>query len=399
MTTVTIDLLDVDQRIFLPTETITAASPGMPDLGSRDWFVSMERLRGGLSDGVDVVTINNGSLELQVLPTRGMGLWKGQCAGVPVMWNSPVERPVHPSFVDPMRRGGIGWLDGFNELICRCGLGWHGAPGTDQIPDENGDVVSEQFLPLHGRIANLPAHRVFATFSDDGDGQLSLTGVVDEAAMFGGRLRLQSTLLTSTNSSQFRIVDVVSNRSGTAAEVEMLYHCNIGEPFLGPGSVFFGSCIEVAPRDAIAAEAVSMWNLFEGPSPGFSEQVYFMSPQPDEQGMGIAVLCNADADLAFCIRFDTTTLPWFTLWKNTQAEQDGYVTGLEPGSSFPNLRTFERRQGRVITLAPGEEVRFELLFDVVIGQRRVRELVDEVTARQTAVSRTVHTAPRADWSS
>ena len=110
-----------------------------------------QRMQGGLSDGVDVVHVDNGSLKLSIVPSRGMGVWKGEFNGVPLEWSSPVRHPVNPAFVDQMRRGGIGWLDGFNELICRCGLGWHGAPGNDVIKDDDGNVVSEQFLPLHGQ--------------------------------------------------------------------------------------------------------------------------------------------------------------------------------------------------------------------------------------------------------
>ena len=28
-------------------------------------------------------------------------------------------------------RGGLGWLDGFNELVVRCGYEWTGHPGID----------------------------------------------------------------------------------------------------------------------------------------------------------------------------------------------------------------------------------------------------------------------------
>ena len=33
-------------------------------------------LRGGLSEGVDLVELHNGDLSISVLPTRGMGIWK-----------------------------------------------------------------------------------------------------------------------------------------------------------------------------------------------------------------------------------------------------------------------------------------------------------------------------------
>jgi len=357
--------------------------------------ISMKRLMGGLSEGVDVVTFTNGRLTLQVLPTRGMGIWKGEIDGIPLQWHSPVERPVHPAFVDPMRRGGIGWLDGFNELICRCGLGWHGAPGTDRILDESGNVVSEQFLPLHGRIANLPAHRVVGTVDAD---FLQLTGYVDEASMFGGRLQLESTLKSAANSTEFEIVDVVTNRGSQTAEVEMLYHCNIGEPFLDAGSMCHTASTELAPRDAHAAQDMSMWNVYHGPTAGYSEQVYFTKAASDGQGLGVGVLTNAESSLAFCVRFDTSTLPWFVLWKNTQARNDGYVTGLEPGSSFPNVREVERRSGRVISLAPGASVTFRLSFEVATDKSRVHQILEEVTALQVATPRTTHATPKPEWS-
>jgi galactose mutarotase-like enzyme len=301
---------------------------------------------------------------------------------------------VNPAFVDQMRRGGIGWLDGFNELICRCGLGWHGAPGTDTIVDDKGNVVSEQFLPLHGRIANLPAHRVSTSMDAE---QISVTGVVDEGCLFGGHLRLEATLTTAMDSAKFELVDVVTNMSSQPAEVEMLYHCNIGEPFLGEGAMCHTAASEIAPRNERAAEGLSMWNLFQGPTPGFAEQVYYTKAAADSSGEGVAVLCDADCQRAFVVKFDTSTLPWFILWKNTQAAEDGYVTGLEPGSSFPNPRGTERKAGRVIALAPKESVTFRLQFEVATDRARVKQILDEVTALQVATPKTVHAAPKPEW--
>ena len=54
-------------------------------------------------------------------------------------------------------RGGLGWLEGFNELVTRCGYEWVGHPGVD-----NGEPLS-----LHGRISNIPASRVVLTIDAD----------------------------------------------------------------------------------------------------------------------------------------------------------------------------------------------------------------------------------------
>ena len=298
------------------------------------WRVTKSRLHGGLSDGVDVVEIDNGRLSVSVLPTRGMGLWKGSLGGIPVGWDSPVRRPVHPAFVDLSRRGGIGWLDGFNELLCRCGLAWHGAPGED----------GGELLPLHGRIANLPAHRVVLGIDA---GSLRLTGVVDEIGMFGTTLRLTSELATEPGSNRVAIADTVTNVGSQPAELELLYHVNLGPPFIDPGASFRGPMAEVGPRDDRAAEGMEHWADYGEPEPGFAEQVYYGTLREREPGWSRVLLRNAAGDRGFSLDVDVTELPHFTLWKNTGAHEDGYVTGLEPGTSYPNPRPVERDAGRV----------------------------------------------------
>ena len=102
--------------------------------------------------------------------------------------------------------------------------------------------------------------------------------------------------------------------------------------------------------------------------------------------------------MAVAIRFDTAQLPWFTLWKNTQAEEDGYCTGLEPGSSFPNLRMFEREQGRVISLGSKQEVKFEFSVSVALAEDDVASLVAEVDEIQGGTVPVVHAQPKGEWS-
>src|SRR3954471_3783625 len=63
------------------------------------WQVRRKRLSFGLSQGVDLVEIDNGRLRVAIIPTRGMGLWRAWMDGKDLGWQSPVRGPVHPSFV------------------------------------------------------------------------------------------------------------------------------------------------------------------------------------------------------------------------------------------------------------------------------------------------------------
>ena len=344
-------LTDVDEGVWLDSWK-TDVADGLQLAGASAWSISKSRLRGGLSDGIDVVTLDNGALSMSVLPTRGMGLWKGSFRGLPLEWKSPVARPVNPQFVNLQERGGLGWLAGFNELMCRCGLAFNGPPGVDRIVDVDGNV-SESELTLHGKIANLPAHRVTAQVDDDGDGTLSVTGVVDETMMFGSALQVTSTVSTKAGSNSLTITDTVFNPSAQPMELELLYHTNIGRPFLEEGSRIVAAIAEVAPRDDHSAKAADSFDVYPGPLAGRPEEAFFFDLQADDNGLTTVLLKNPAGDCGLQMRFAKQQLPCFTLWKNPQADEDGFVTGLEPGTNFPNLKTFEREHGRVITLTPG----------------------------------------------
>ena len=97
-------------------------------------------------------------MRLLVIPTRGMGIWKAIVGDETLGWRSPVRGPVHPQFVPLFDPSGLGWLEGFDELLVRCGLESNGAPEFDQ----QGRLL----YPLHGRIANRPAHHVEVTVDD-----------------------------------------------------------------------------------------------------------------------------------------------------------------------------------------------------------------------------------------
>lgn len=390
--------------ILYDTESQAAAPAGDPLLnrdstglalaGADDWSIGTRTLRGGLSDGVMVVDLCNGPLTVSVLPTRGMGVWRARYKDLPVGWDSPVRLPVHPRHVELTSRNGLGWLDGFNELVCRCGLAFNGPPGID---DGARSGVESQ-LTLHGRIANLPAHSVRVDIDDAGAGTLSVVGIVDETTFFGPQLRMTSTLSTRAGTNAFSICDTVVNLGASETELELLYHVNFGPPFLEAGSAMLCPARTIVPRNARAAEGIDAFSRYAGPTPNFEEQVYFFDLIPDAQNETLALLRNAAGDRGVSLHFDRDQLPCFTVWKCTQPAADGYVTGLEPGTNFPNLRTFERQQGRVIRLAPGQAYETRLRLEVHDSSRSVSFLQERISALQIRSGPVIHRRPTLPWS-
>lgn len=378
-------LVHPDAAEPMPTHRIDSSSFSVGE--GHSWSVQTRTLHGGTQEGVDVVEINNGKLSFAVLPTRGMGIWKGQYGEVSLGWQSPVKAPVHPSFVQSLENGGLGWLRGFNEWIVRCGLSSMGAPGADTIVDNNGNAM-EAFLPLHGNIANIPAHTVSIEVSES---EIVLRGAVDETMLFGPALRLETEIRTRFGSGALEIVDTVTNIGDNATEHELLYHVNYGGSVLEKGAQFKAPFKHVAPRDPRAAEGIDSYDAFDGPCPGFVEQAYFFELAGKRGSREtLAMLRNAAGDQASLVRYSLKDFPAFTLWKNTAGEKDGYVTGLEPATSYPNTRRFEREKGRVLKLAGGESRTTKLVVETLDTKKAVRAAEAEIKSLQKSTKGKVH---------
>ena len=102
--------------------------------------------------------------------------------------------------------------------------------------------------------------------------------------------------------------------------------------------------------------------------------------------------------MGFLVDFKKSTLPCFTLWKNTQAEASGYVTGLEPGINFPNFRADERERGRVKNLDPGDSYETEFEVSILNNSNSVDAVRQQITKLTEQAPAVIHSAPHSRFS-
>ena len=357
--------------------------------GSAGSSITKRRLQGGLHGNMEVIEVDNGRMRFWVLPERGMGIWKVWLDGVELGWQSPVRGPVHPYYVPLHDPSGLGWLDGFDELLCRCGLESNGAAEFD--------ALGRLRYPLHGKIANQPAYDVQAGI----DEQLALTSVrgnVDEARFKFRKLQLATTVSCVAGSSELLISDTVTNRSAVASDFQLLYHINFGSPLLEAGAQVVAPVAMLSPRTAVAEQGVASWSRYAAPVAGYEEQVYFMQLLGDANSQTEVLLKNKAGDKGVSLHFDLHQLPCFTLWKNTAAECDGYVTGLEPGTNYPNPHSYEQKQGRVMTLQPGESRRFDIRIAFHRDAASVQQAEQRIAILQAAQAAIIHPTMQRGWS-
>ncbi len=379
-------LTDVEQDVS--TDELTISPDDVPGTAG-PFSVTKRRLHGGLREGVDVVEVDNGSLRFTIVPTRGMGLWCANLGDLRIGWQSPVKGPVNPAFVPLSEASGLGWLDGFDELMVRCGLESNGAPEFD----ENGSLR----YGLHGKIANMPAHKVEVAV-DAESGEITVRGVVDESRLFFNKLRLTTTYTTRLGQAGVTITDTVTNVSAVPGELELLYHTNFGLPMVGPGSKVCVPVAKMAPRDAAGVANLAQWDTYGPATPGLPEAVFYFDLAADSDGRTQATLLGAEGDRGVSLRFNKRQLPCFALWKNMQPAVDGYVTGLEPAINFPNVRSFEAEHGRVAELAPGESRSFELALEVHADAASLQAAEQAVAALQEGVTPEILEQPLPEWS-
>ena len=177
--------------------------------------------------------------------------------------------------------------------------------------------------------------------------------------------------------------------------MQLLYHLNIGPPFLGSGSRVHVPTAELWPNNARAAEGLATWDRYEPPTNGFVEQVYLIQPRGGADSRTIALLHDAEARIGLAVRWDTSALPYFNLWKNTAGLADGYVTGLEPATGFPRFRAQERAAGRVRTLPPGGRFEADWSIEVLDSAESVASVVEEMAEMQGSAAPVVHREPPA----
>ncbi|AKA21641.1 thioredoxin [Pseudomonas chlororaphis] len=377
-------LLDTDKAAqdFHITSAQLGVKPAQP------FSVSLRTLHGGRQEGVSIVDIDNGAMKLSVVPTRGMNVLQASVGEVRLGWDSPVKEVVNPAFIELNGRGGLGWLEGFNELVTRCGYEWVGHPGLD-----NGEL-----LTLHGRAANIPASKVTLHIDEQPPYAISLRGELKEQAFKKVDFSVATELVTEPGSSGFALNDTLTNNGDYPKEYQALYHSNFSTPFLEEGAKFAAPVRQVSPFNDKAKADLATWQTYRGPTRDYDETVYNVVPYADANGETLTALHNKAGNLGVAVSFNTRQLPVFSLWKNTDTRGQGYVTGLEPGTSFSYNRRYQRPLNLVPTIGAKEQRQFQIRYHLLADKAAVDKTLAAIERIQDGRQTEVRPTPLVDLS-
>ena len=397
-------LTDSSTETWVDSLEIDAPALGLGEI--QPFSVKKQTLKGGRREGVDMIVVDNGALRFSVVPTRGMGLWKGWFEGNRLGWDSPIsDGPVNPAFVNLAAHGGLGWLEGFDELLARCGLENNGAPFEVETVKPDGSKSHTTF-GLHGRIANIPAKYVAVHVDAQPPHEIIVEGHVEETRVFGPQIRMKTRITTVPGSNQLVVRDEFENLKEQPVEMYLLYHWNFGPPFLDAGSAVRGADrVGHAPRRDGAGGARAVTTFTKPHSPASPSRCTTSSCTRGDSSSATTkvMLRNQQGDKGVVLEFRTDQLPAFTLWKNTAGLRDGYVTGLEPGTNYPNPRPFEQARNRAVRLPVDGRYVAETVLTVLATAPAVAAAEEDIAdlqsrgAPESIRGRQNHSRRRVDW--
>lgn len=340
--------------------------------GAQPFKIEQTVLHGGKQDGVKVLTVDNGVMTITLIPTRGMDIYQVKSGDITLGWKSPVKQHVNPKFINLEDRNGLGWLEGFNEMMVRCGFEWTGHPGEDK----------GVMLTLHGRADYTPASQVVVTVDEKAPYAIHIRGELLEQLFKKVNFQTWTELSVIPGKKEFKIHDQLTNKGDYPHEYQVIYHSNFAQPLLEAGAKIEAPVKQISPFNDYAKQGLQDWQTYLGPTRGFDEMVYNIYPYANKKGNTLAVLHNRKATKGMAIHYNVHELPVLGLWKNTDTIGQGYVTGIEPGTSFSYNRSYQRDLDLVPTIGAHQKKDFHLTYQILDGKHAVAEQVNTVKSIQ-----------------
>jgi len=311
--------------------------------GNSDQFFFAQRLRlsEGMMDGLDVIDVDNGGgLRFWVLPGRCMDIGRLSYRGINVSFLSGAGYCSAAHYDSAGMNGIATFAPGF---LTTCGLRNSGLPC---------EVDGEEF-GFHGRIGQTAADSVSIIREIEGERpHIRISGRVREGRLFGARLELYRTMKVYLQDAKIEIEDRITNLAAAPEDCMMLYHFNLGYPFLTENACFATSHTYEKPVDENARKWEAQRLTFKTPVPQMPENCFYYQQTADTQGEAYAMCGNADAGFGVMVCTRPDELPLLCNWHSWAAGD--YVMGIEPCTCYGDGRAAHKQRGQMITLQPYE---------------------------------------------
>lgn len=239
--------------------------------------------------------------------------------------------------------------------------------------------------PMHGRIRTTPAEHVSADACWEGDDyKIAVSGEMREAELFGENLVLRRKITTQYGQHRICIEDEIINEGFRREPMMLLYHMNVGYPFLCEDSEILIPTRKVTPRDETAARNVKKWNQMEPPKDNEPESVFLHDMAADQEGNTFAAIINRALGIGLKIEYRRKELPYFMQWKSIASGD--YVVGLEPANSSVYGKRYHIKENSLHQMEPFAVENKRIVLSFLEGEQlnQVKEEIESLRNREDA---------------
>ena len=318
----------------------------------------------GRSTGLKAYEVKNGPLCYKLMADKCLDMCELSYKGVNFSFLSKPGlqgRNAYDTAGDEAIRGIMG------GMFFTCGVETICAPCTVDGVD----------YPMHGRMRTTPGEHLSADafWAEDGY-HLRASAEMREAALFGENMTLRRSIETVYGQKTVTLTDVFENQGYRDEPLMLLYHINLGWPFLDENLRLILPTRKVTPRDAEAEGHEGEYDRMDPPKDNEPEYVFIHDLAPDADGSLRAVAVNEALGLGLEIGWNEANLPYFMEWKSTASGD--YVIGLEPANSSVYGRPWHEERDTVHRLAPFATEKNVLTFTILDGQDEINQAIQKI---------------------
>ncbi|MDO4339015.1 MAG: aldose 1-epimerase family protein [Eubacteriales bacterium] len=230
--------------------------------------------------------------------------------------------------------------------------------------------------PMHGRIRTTPGEHLAASCSWENDNYvMRVSGEMREAELFGENMVLRRSIETVYGENKIVVEDEIENEGFREEPFMILYHINLGYPFLDEHTKLYIPAGQVRARDKAAEGHEKDYDRMDSPKENETEYVFIHELEnPSTEGgenMITVLVINEMLQIGLKLEYDRRNLPYFMEWKSIAAGD--YVIGLEPSNSSVYGRLFHEKEKTLHKLKPFAKEMIRLEFTVLDGTAEIEK--------------------------
>ena len=321
----------------------------------------------GRSKGLKMIQVKNGCLSYQVMADKCLDISEVTYKGININFLSKPglqgRNHYDTNGEEAIRSimGGMFFTAGFENICAPC-------------------TLNHVDYPMHGRIRTTPGEKISSdAYWDGGDYVLRVSGEMREAALFGENMVLRREITSIYAEKAILVRDEIENESYRSEPLMLLYHINMGYPFLSEDTRLYIPTRKVTARDAESEGHETEYDRMDAPNDNEQEYVFIHDLKADENGDTEVLAVNEALGIGMKLGFNTKNLPYFMEWKSTASGD--YVIGLEPANSSVYGRPYHEKAGDLHTVEPFEKETTELKFTFMDGKEDIEKEITAFSSR------------------